>query len=269
MLALGVLLASQPAFGQPAVHKPLFSGAGLSETEQQMVEQMVSRWRGLVEDGEGSKEALACLEKAGDVVRLTGRGAGEQRVREEIRGKRFVHLATHGFFATGEARSALAGDGRGVEPRCVDGLRTTGFNPMVLSGVVLAGANASARSGSCDDGMLTAEEVVGLDLRGTELVTLSACETGLGEVKNGEGVMGLRRAFTMAGAASLVMSLWKVPDVESMKLMGDFYAEVVREDGVNKAEAMRTAQQKLRRSLRGESGEDHPFFWAAFIVSGR
>ena len=175
---------------------------------------------------------------------------------EESRGKRVLHLATHGFFATGEARSALAAGG------------AAGLNPMLLSGVVLAGVNARSPDAG-DDGVLTAEEVVGLDLRGTRLVTLSACETGLGEVYEGEGVMGLRRAFTMAGARALVMSLWRVPDAETLRLMEGFYTRVAPDEQADVAEALRAAQLELLQWQRAEHGEGHPFYWAAFIVSGR
>jgi len=206
-----------------------------------------------------AKEATAvakALSRERGVLRLTGSDATEGRLRKEIEGRRVVHLATHGFFATGEARSALAGDG------------SAGLNPMLLSGVVLAGVNARS-GGAGDDGVLTAEEVVGLDLRGTRLVTLSACETGLGEVYSGEGVMGLRRAFALAGARALVMSLWKVPDAETLQLMRGFYSRVARRDDADVATMIRTAQLDLVHRLRKEHGEAHPFYWAAFIAGGR
>jgi len=207
--------------------------------------------------------------KVGDVVTLTGQAASEARIRAESPGKRVLHLATHGFFATGAVRSALSAEGsRSVEGDLGVGVRAAGFNPMVLSGVVLAGANQRG-GGAAEDGVLTAEEVVGLDLRAAELVTLSACETGLGEVQDGEGVMGLRRAFALAGARALVLSLWKVPDKETMRLMEGFYGRVAKAQAGDKPEAMRGAQIELIEALREERGEAHPLFWAAFFVSGK
>jgi len=180
-----------------------------------------------------------------------------------------LHLATHGFFATGAVRSALSTEGsRSADGDLGAGVRAAGFNPMVLSGVVLAGANQRG-GGAAEDGVLTAEEVVGLDLRAAELVTLSACETGLGEVSDGEGVMGLRRAFALAGARALVLSLWKVPDKETMRLMQGFYTRVGERKAMDKPEAMRQAQIALIAELREERGEAHPLFWAAFFVSGK
>ena len=205
------------------------------------------------------------LEKGriGSVAVLSGSQASERQIKLESPGKRFIHLATHGFFATGKVRSALAGS------RSAGGLdaRTGGFNPMLLSGVVLAGANAGADlSGATEDGVLTALEVAGLDLRGTELVTLSACETGLGELVTGEGVMGLRRAFAEAGARALLLSLWKIPDEETRVLMEEFYRQVASAPDMDKASALRKAQ--LQMISRSKEKPD-PRTWAAFIVSGR
>ena len=223
-------------------------------------------------------EASAVAHSLGaGVLLLTGKEATESRIKQCAPGKRTVHLATHGFFATGKARSTLEGseitNSRGV--RMLGGLNSRqviGFNPMVLSGVILAGANARAAgevTRGDDDGVLTAEEVASLDLRGAELVVLSACETGLGEVKSGEGVLGLRRAFAFAGARALVMSLWKVPDQETMELMQSFYARVKAEPDVDKGEAMRAAQLELIQHLRQRDGIADPRLWAAWVVSGR
>jgi len=200
--------------------------------------------------------------KIGPVAVLTGAKASEQRIKRLSSGKRFLHLATHGFFATGKVRSALAGSrGAGLDAR------SGGFNPMLLSGVVLAGANAGANlGGATEDGVLTALEVSGLDLRGTELVTLSACETGLGELVTGEGVMGLRRAFAEAGARALLLSLWKIPDEETRMLMEEFYRQVSSAPDIDKARALRNAQMK---TISETKEKPDPRNWAAFILSGR
>ncbi len=98
-------------------------------------------------------------------------------------------------------------------------------NPLLRSGIALAGANNALKFGGTEksDGIVTAEKILSLKLRGTDMVVLSACDTGLGEVKTGEGVYGLRRAFTQAGTRSLVMSMWQVPDQERKELMVEFY----------------------------------------------
>jgi CHAT domain-containing protein len=102
-------------------------------------------------------------------------------------------------------------------------------NPFLQSGFVLAGANSTLKSSDSKnfDGIVTAEKVLGLKLMGTDMVVLSACNTGVGEAKRGEGVFGLRRAFTQAGAKSLVMSMWSVPDKETKELMVEFYKNIL------------------------------------------
>jgi len=180
------------------------------------------------------------------VLSLRGSGAAEGAFRAQASGRRVLHVATHGFFSTEE---------------CVASGDAAGLNPMLLSGLVLAGANDVHDPLAPEDGYLTAEEVGGLDLRGTELVVLSACETGLGEIRVGEGVMGLQRAFSLAGAETVVMSLWPVPDQPTASLM----VELVRNtlNGRSAATALRTAQLSMRR--RGEPTGS----WAAWLVSGR
>ena len=184
---------------------------------------------------------------------LTGAGATESVVAGELEGKALAHVATHGFFATGECRSA-------VENRA-------GYDPMLLSGLVLAGANRLADSASPGDGILTAAEVATCDLSATDLVVLSACETGLGEIESGQGVLGLRRAFAIAGARTLVMSLWAISDAETADLMGGMYRRHLHRRPLPAAEALREAQLEMLREQR-ESGNESPYAWAGFIASG-
>jgi CHAT domain-containing protein/tetratricopeptide (TPR) repeat protein len=206
---------------------------------------------------------------------------------------RILHLATHGFFLptlkpdVGQVEERADGTQPGGDGRWrpilrrikagpsasetthqTDRLgRRTGpgwENPLVRSGLAVAGAETWRKGGSlpapAEDGILTAEDVTGLDLLGTELVVLSACDTGVGEVQNGEGVFGLRRAFLLAGAKTLVMTLWKVDDKVTVELMENYYRQLLRGEG--RASALHQAQLDLRQRY------PDPFFWAAFICQG-
>jgi CHAT domain-containing protein len=180
------------------------------------------------------------------------------------RAPRLLHIATHGFFLP-VLLSVPAG--AGTESGHAALWRLSGphlDNPLWRSGLALAGANTWLRGGElpaeAEDGILHAEDVTGLDLLGTELVVLSACETGLGEVLVGEGVVGLRRAFVLAGARTLVMSLWKVPDQQTQELMEEFYRRLLA--GTARADALREAQLTLKAKYPA------PLHWGAFISQG-
>ncbi|HEU4561517.1 MAG TPA: CHAT domain-containing tetratricopeptide repeat protein [Longimicrobium sp.] len=191
-----------------------------------------------------------------------GARALDRRLKE-LRSPAVLHLATHGLFLRdqGAAPGEVSADGQA-------GLRADAApeNPLLRSLLALAGANTWLRGddaflpGAAEDGLLTAEEVSGMDLLGTELVVLSACETGLGDVHTGEGVFGMRRAFVAAGARSLVMSLWKVPDEETCELMAGFYERLLA--GEARADALRNAQLEMAE----RTGD--PFGWGAFILQG-
>ena len=212
-----------------------------------------------------------------DLTLLTGSEASEERIKREVVGKRFIHLATHGFFdesamvslveAAREEEAAAAATVRrdaGVAGR-TDVLE--GLLPGLQSGIVLAAANLSAVSED-SDGMLTAEEVAWLDLRACRLATLSACETGLGKPQAGEHLIGLRRALRLAGARTTVTSLWKVQDEPAETLMTDFYDRLwSKGQGVH--EALRGAQlQQLRTNRSGRRGDPRPDTWGAFVLEG-
>jgi CHAT domain-containing protein/tetratricopeptide (TPR) repeat protein len=193
----------------------------------------------------------------------------EGRLKSRCRSPWIMHLATHGFYLKDQG-DYLDGwrDDVGVPSGLVIKLNQLSGrspeNPLLRSGLALAGANAWLRRGvspvEAEDGLLTAEDVTGLDLLHTELVVLSACETGLGQVHVGEGVFGLRRAFVLAGAKTLVMSLWKVPDEPTRELMEDFYRRLLAGEG--RAEALRQAQLALKVKY------PEPFYWGAFICQG-
>ena len=145
---------------------------------------------------------------------LTGANATETALKQ-VTAPKILHIATHGFFLTDNSTEANAKDTRSINAK------TKIENPLLRSGLALAGANLHKSDN--EDGILTALEASGLNLWGTKLVTLSACDTGIGEVKNGEGVYGLRRAFVLAGTESLVMSLWPVSDYVTRELMMGYY----------------------------------------------
>lgn len=200
---------------------------------------------------------------------LLGEAALETALKA-VRSPRILHIATHGFFwpdkqhgprQPGTHHRATAEPTRG---KLAQFLEHHAENILLRSVLVLAGVNTWNRGESlpaeAEDGILTAEDVSGLDLLGTDLVVLSACETGLGRVWNGEGVYGLRRAFVLAGAKTLVMSLWKVPDRETQELMEDFYRRVL--SGRPCPEALREAQLNVRARYHD------PFYWGAFICQG-
>lgn len=169
-----------------------------------------------------------------------------------LRGPRLLHIATHGFFLgdPGGAKPATRALVLGETP-------APNQSPLLLSGLAFAGANLRDASG-----VLTALEAATLDLWGTKLVVLSACETGLGAVESGEGVAGLRRALWTAGAESAVMSLWKVDDNATRDLMIEMYGHLSRDGG--RAESLRRAQL----SVMAQRQYAHPFYWASFIPVG-
>ena len=177
-----------------------------------------------------------------DATLLTGKRATKANL-ERLSGPGILHIASHGFFLD-------------------DALEASGAmqNPLLRSGLALAGANR--RDPVEGGGILTALEAAGLDLRGTGLVTLSACDTGSGVVLNGEGVYGLRRAFTLAGAESLVMTLWPVDDGVARNTMVAYYTRLRR--GAGRGDALRLA----KLAMMNRPGMRHPYYWATFIHSG-
>ncbi|MCP4397961.1 MAG: CHAT domain-containing protein, partial [bacterium] len=186
---------------------------------------------------------------------------------------RILHLATHGFFledqefALKETRRMIS-LGEQHKPKIIKDIKT-GLpieNPLLRSGVVLAGVNLAIQAGQTE-GVITAEKILGLKLQGTELVVLSACETGLGDVQVGEGVYGLRRVFLQAGAQSLVMSLWSVPDNETKELMTQFYRNFLSGD-IPRNQALRRAMQQQMDIVKQRYGNPDPFYWGAFIFLG-
>jgi CHAT domain-containing protein/Tfp pilus assembly protein PilF len=185
---------------------------------------------------------------------LSGSQATEDTLKQ-VSAPSILHIATHGFFLTDTPENKNSSSGT----RAISANAKI-VNPLLRSGLALAGANLHNKKG--EDGILTALEASGLNLWGTKLVTLSACDTGLGEVKNGEGVYGLRRAFVLAGAETLVMSLWDVNDYVTREMMTNYYKGL--RNGLGRGEALRQVQLSMLK----QKSKQHPYYWASFIQSG-
>ncbi len=226
----------------------------------------ISSWRPLPGTRQEA-EAIHGLLRGAQLLR--GEQATEGALKK-VAAPLILHVATHGFFLASAppppAPDAGGGRGASAAPASTPGSPPNnpavggGENPLLRSGLALAGAN-SLRSGG-EDGILTALEASGLDLWGTRLVVLSACETGVGKVSNGEGVYGLRRALVIAGAESLVMSLWQVDDLATRDLMMRFYEKL--ESGQGRSAALRAAQLETL----AKPAQQHPYYWAAFQPTG-
>ncbi len=225
---------------------------------------------------------------------LRGGSATESAFAGVAAGHRFLHVATHGFFAPESVQNAMTASvpddlmtiGETRSPKL------TGQHPDLLSGLVFAGANRKPDSDTENDGILTAAEVQSLDLRKVDLAVLSACETGLGRTAGGEGIIGLQRAFQLAGARTTITSLWKVDDAATQALMVEFYRNLF-ERKLSKLESLRQAQLWLLNNPDALKGRDLttrgtvqklkplapdaptanptrslPAYWAAFQLSG-
>ncbi|MDZ8258437.1 CHAT domain-containing tetratricopeptide repeat protein [Nostoc sp. ChiQUE01b] len=192
----------------------------------------------------GTAEEAKAIATLLEVKPLTGTQATEGAVKQ-IKNPRILHIATHGFFenATQAAEKITLDD-----------------NPLLLSGLVLAGLKPRQSGG--EDGILTALETTALNLVGTKLVVLSACDTGLGNIFAGEGIYGLRRALVIAGSESQMISLWKVADDATKELMVAHYKKLL--DNKGRSEALRQTQLEML----GSEKYQHPYYWAAFIPSG-
>ncbi|MBO0719360.1 MAG: tetratricopeptide repeat protein [Blastocatellia bacterium] len=265
----GPLLVAAPDFGRRSQVVALRSGKQEKDAEELEVKEEATRSAlediyfkplpGAAAEGEALRALLP------NATLLTRRHATKAALNQ-VRGPRLLHIATHGFFL--EDQQLNATDRRGYQllrdspARFLDQVEEREErieNPLLRSGLVLAGANEHREE---DNGILTALEVTGLNLWGTKLVVLSACDTGVGEVKNGDGVYGLRRALVLAGAETQLMSLWAVSDKATRELMVSYYRRLLKGEG--RGEALR--QVKLEMLKRAD--RRHPFYWASFIQSG-
>jgi CHAT domain-containing protein/tetratricopeptide (TPR) repeat protein len=185
---------------------------------------------------------------------------------QQIRAPRLLHIATHGDFLPDPVATAPVSTG--ANNTTPSSLRDS----MIRSRLFFAGANQTLAAhrlpADLSDGILTAYQASTLNLQGTELVVLSACETGRGETQDGEGVFGLRRAFQEAGAESVLMTLWEVPAIETQELLNKFYRHWLA-DGMDKHHALLAAQDDERGIVRKRYGSEFDYYWGAFILVGR
>jgi CHAT domain-containing protein/Flp pilus assembly protein TadD len=197
------------------------------------------------------------LKTSGYQVTLFSEKTATEKNLKSIKAPTLIHIATHGYFLEDTESSGAA---FGIH------LENANDNPLLRSGLLLAGASGTVSGKrmpnleSNDNGILTAYEAMNLNLEGTDLIVLSACETGLGDVKAGEGVYGLQRAFLVAGADALIMSLWKVDDAATQQLMSNFYTNWLKLG--NKQKAFKQAQLQLMAKYK------EPYYWGAFVMMG-
>ncbi len=217
--------------------------------------QPFGRLRGSAKEGKKLKQLLP------GATLLTAADATETALKHAV-SPAILHISTHGGFM--EENPLSAADERGlmvVRENYSDAVPTLKVaDPFLRSGLFFAGANTGGTRD--DDGVLTALEAKNLDLYDTKLVVLSACDTGVGEVKNGDGVYGLRRALVLAGSETQVMSLWAVSDEGTRKLMVAYYKRLLKGEG--RGEALR----QVRLEMLSSKKRQHPYYWASFIQSG-
>jgi CHAT domain-containing protein len=229
--------------GRPNYSKTDTSNSNTSKPRNETDRGIINQFRGGLNDLPGTQEEVSKIGTYLSEKNIQNKiylwDQATEGTLKDASSPNVLHIATHGYFNA-------------------DG---TGSNPMLKSGLLFAGVINGHAGSSHDDGILTAYEASNLDLAKTHLVVLSACETGLGEVKNGEGVYGLQRAFEVAGVDDILMSMWKVNDETTQELMVAFYKELIK--GQSVLEAFKMAQLSIR------SNYPSPLYWGAFKLIGR
>ncbi len=246
-----------PDFRSGLAASPAATSANL--TRQTTASEIVNNG---VPDLPGTKEEVEKIEKLlkdnkWSVNAYLNRDASEEKIKS-LPGTDILHIATHGFFIPEKENETTVVYSKDIS--------LASDNPLTRSGLLLAGVEknikgANSQQTAGEDGVLTALEVMNLNLDRTDLVVLSACETGAGEIRNGEGVYGLQRAFLVSGANNLIMSLWKVNDEATQELMTEFYSQLVTTR--DKVVAFQRAQLELKKKYEA------PYYWGAFILIGR
>lgn len=235
---------------------------------QQEADNIAAMWKkSIVREDARTIRRSTFSQASGELQQVTGAEASLEAFEQDAPGKRVLHVATHGFFLEGSCESAVQ---RRSDPSKRDEsfLPASAENPLLLSGLAFAGANRRNLTEQNEtDGILTAEEIAGINLDGVDWAVLSACDTGVGEIKVGEGVFGLRRAFQVAGAKTVIMSLWPIEDETTRQWMGTLYREHFL-NGNDTAKSVRAASLQILRQRRAEHQSTHPFYWGAFIAAG-
>ncbi|MEM8719517.1 MAG: tetratricopeptide repeat protein [Cyanobacteria bacterium P01_G01_bin.39] len=240
---LRITAEDKPTFQQPGMimADPLYNREGKSAAQTRTFDISKLNFERL--DGTAA-EAEAVFSEFSDANQPLTRSFATKNALKQVKQPQFLHIATHGFFVDKQKKDNFVND-----------------NPLLRSGLVFAGVK-KASSNSHDNGILTALEATTLDLRGTQLVVLSACDTGIGDVTIGEGIYGLRRAFVLAGSESQVISLWKVDDSATKELMVNYYRRLKNNEGRS------LALHEVQREMLKSEDYQHPYYWASFIPSG-
>jgi CHAT domain-containing protein len=244
---LRITAEEKPNFQQPGIilADPLYNKEGevisvediLVQRSYQLSQKHFERLPGTAQEAEAISPLFP------DALVLERLQATENALKQ-VKQPQFLHLATHGFF---------------VEKKD-DEENLVNDNPLLRSGLVFAGVKKGQSAG--DDGILTALEATTLDLRGTQLVVLSACDTGVGDVTTGEGIYGLRRSLVLAGSESQLISLWKVDDIATKELMVNYYQRLKNNEGRS------LALHEVQREMLESQDYNKPYYWASFIPSG-
>jgi CHAT domain-containing protein/tetratricopeptide (TPR) repeat protein len=259
-IGTGLLAIGAPAFDRAPTSGPIGTGARL---RSQCPSSPGLTFTRLPETGrEASVVARLWPDTAGPAVVLRGVDASEESFKSRAPGRRVLHLATHAFVlgeGCGTPRAAAARSGTA---------QTLAANPLLGAGLVLAGASRrEGRPAGMDDGILTGEEISALDLGGVEWAVLSACDSGTGVVRAGEGIFGLRRAFQIAGVRTVIVSLWPVEDRLARIWMETLYAARWSRHR-STADAVRDASLALLSARRQSRASTHPLYWSGFVAAG-
>lgn len=255
------VVMANPAFDRRGLTSPRIAASNTGEQPQSRSADLGAKtWAPLPASEQEGRQVAALL----GTTAITGQKATTTALQQS-RGPRVLHVATHGFFAADQERPP-------TDPlRLIQDTNPLlrgfqGEDPQLRSGLVLAGANQPDADPN-DDGYLTAAEAVALQLDGTELVVLSACSTGQGEIRTGEGVYGLQRSLTVAGARSTLLSLWKVDDAATAEFMARFYKRL--KNGEGRSDALAATQKEFREGIPGkpEIWKD-TYYWGAWQLVG-
>lgn len=259
-------LLAEPVLAEPALAERIATTLGGGGGECAITWQ----WAQLPGTGQFITTTSATLQGSMQVLPpLTGAAASKPALLATLERHprpRVLQLATHGFFCTQAPATTTLRPAMGMMDMLTSRDEPVEPDPMLRSMLILAGADVKGE-GSQDNGLLSASEVMALDLRGTEVVGLTACHSGQGELQAGEGVAGLRMAFAVAGARSVLQSLWEVPADQSLEQTEAFYDKWLKQNKTRYG-AFRSAQLEALQKARASTGSGHPWLWAGFTFAG-